>query len=237
MQAVILTGGRGVRIRPITDRIPKGLVEVAGRPFLEYIFLYLKRFGIRNILLCTGYLGEKIRERFRDGSEYGIQVRYSQEEELLDTGGALKKALPLLEEEFFLVNGDTLLPSDYGRMEEAFANSTGLVMLSAFPVRGIDLVPNLYVEEKGRVAGYCRSSPDKNFAHVDAGVSIFRRGVGDYFPGRNKFSLEEEVYPRLIEAGQVEAWLVDQQFYDIGTPEGLKKFESFLGKYGKEFFE
>ena len=225
MQAVILTGGLGTRLRPLTYTVPKGMVEIKGRPFLEYLILYLKRFGVGRVLLCTGYLGEKIEEYFQDGAACGVKIGYSREETPLGTGGALKQALPLLEEEFFLTNGDTLLPVDYGAMREVFAGFPGLVMISAYPSKE---KPNLSVDREGLVTGYSRKGGGGGFAYVDAGVSLFRRGIADYFPGGEKFSLEDEVYPELIGSGKIKAYPLAERFYDIGTPEGVKRFEKFV---------
>ncbi len=233
MQAVILTGGLGTRLRPLTYTVPKGMVEIKGRPFLEYLILYLKRFEVGRVLLCTGYLGEMIEDYFQDGSSFGVEVGYSREETPLGTGGALKKALPLLEEEFFLTNGDTLLPVDYREMSEAFQDFSGLVMISAYPSGE---KPNLSVDGEEMVTGYSRKGEGGGFAYVDAGVSLFRRGVADYFPGGEKFSLENEVYPKLIESAKIKAFPLKERFYDIGTPEGVKRFEEFVESAGRGLF-
>lgn len=225
MQAVILTGGLGTRLRPLTYSVPKGMVEIKGRPFLEYLILYLKRFGVGRILLCTGYLGEMIEEYFKDGLAFGVEIAYSREETPLGTGGALKKAFPLLEEEFFLTNGDTLLPVDYRKMREVFKDFSGLVMIGAYPS---EEKPNLSIDGKGVVTGYSRKGEGVGFAYVDAGVSLFRRGIAEYFPGGEKFSLENEVYPKLIESAQIKAFPLAERFYDIGTPEGVERFEEFV---------
>lgn len=235
MQAVILIGGLGTRLRPLTETIPKGMIKVEGRPFLEYLLLYLKKYDIGDILLCTGYLGEQIEGYFKDGAAWGIKVRYSREEKPLGTGGALKRALPLLKSEFFFLNGDTLLPTDYRRMREAFLAFGGLVFFSAFPVAGSGLAPNLKINCEGRVETFSKSNPGSDFIHVDAGVSLFRKGIADYFPGDDVFSLEEEVYPRLIDAGKLGAWEINRKPYDIGTPEGLNEFEKFLKSRGQAF--
>jgi len=236
MQAVILIGGLGTRLRPLTETVPKGMVKASGRPFLEYLLLNLKRFDINNILFCTGYLGRQIEEYFQNGAAWGMNIGYSREKKPLGTGGALKRALPLLEDDFFLLNGDTLLLTDYRKMKEAFLNFEGLVFFSAFPVAGSALTPNLRLDESGKVVAFSKSGPGEDFSHLDAGVSIFRRGIADFFPARPVFSLEEDVYPRLIEAGKIGAWPVKQAPYDIGTPAALKSFSIFIEGKGKELF-
>lgn len=222
-----MTGGRGTRLRPVTDRIPKGLIEVGGRPFLEHLILYLKKFRIEDIILCTGYLGEMIEEYFRDGSRLGIRIDYSREANPLGTGGALKPVLPKLQDEFFLLNGDTFLPMDYGRMRGEFIRSSALMMIGVFPIEGTGIAPNLRVEG-GEISGCSVTDAERELTHADAGVRLVRREVADYFPPGESFSLEEELYPRLIEAGKLMAWPVEQRFYDIGTPERVIVFEKYL---------
>lgn len=109
MQTVILAGGRGSRLVPLTDDIPKPMILIKDRPFLEYMILMLKRNFLKKILLCVGYLGHKIEDYFKDGHRWGVQIRYFYEKELLGTGGALKLASDLIEEKFLLLYGDSYL--------------------------------------------------------------------------------------------------------------------------------
>jgi NDP-sugar pyrophosphorylase family protein len=118
---VILAGGLATRLRPLTERIPKALVEVVGRPFLEHQIELLKRNEITDIILCVGYLGEMIEQRYGNGDALGVRIRYSFDgARLLGTGGAIKKALPLLPDSFFVLYGDSYLPVDYQAVAAAF---------------------------------------------------------------------------------------------------------------------
>ena len=120
----ILAGGLATRLRPITEKIPKSLVPVAGKPFLAHQLELLKSRGIRRAVLCVGYLGEMIRRDFGDGEKYGVKLDYSLDgEKLLGTGGAIKRALPLLGEDFFALYGDSYLPVDYAPIAEFFQRS------------------------------------------------------------------------------------------------------------------
>ncbi len=231
MQAVIVTGGRGTRLRPATDRVPKGLIEIGGRPFLEHLILYLRDHGVEEVLLCTGYRGRMIEEYFKDGDRLGLQIDYSRETDPRGTGGALKLALPKLRDEFFLINGDTLLPVDYRRMREDFESFPGLMMVSVFPAEPPDLPPNLRVEG-GRITACAEDSPAASLTHADAGVRMARKAIADYFPAEDVFSLEQDIYPRLIAEGKLAAWPVDRKFYDIGTPERVGAFELYVKKAG-----
>ena len=233
MQAVILAGGRGERLRPLTDAVPKPLVRVAGRPFLDFLLGFLRGQGVSDVVLLTGYLSGMIERHVRDGASFGMRIRCVREEKPLMTGGALKNARPFLAEEFFFLNGDTLLPIDYRSLPSALGHGAGL--LSAFPAAGTGRRANLKIGEGGRVAAYARAGGE-GFTHVDAGAGLFRRAIADHFPSRDVFSLEEDVYPRLIARGLLGAFPVAEDFYDIGTPAGMRRFEEFVRATGRELF-
>lgn len=227
-QAVILTGGRGTRLGALTDRLPKGLVPVAGRPFLEHLLLYLRGQGVSRVLLCVGYLGEMIEGYFGDGARLGLEIDYSREESPLGTGGALKPARDRLDDEFFLLNGDTFLPVDYRRLEREFSRSGARMLLSAYRGPGPGAQPNLRIDREGRVTAVRMPGEEGEFTHLDAGVRAARRSIIDYFPPTDTFSLEEDLYPRLIAAGELAAVEVSETFYDIGTPERIGIFADYL---------
>jgi len=224
MQAVIMTGGLGTRLWPLTSKIPKGLVEVGERPFLEHLILYLRKYGIDDILLCTGYLGDQIKDYFGDGSGLGISIIYSQEDYPLGTGGALRPALSKIQDLFFLINGDTFLPIEYNRMLESFKNSPAEMMLAVFNAEKGDSRANLRVERGGEITGI----GGEDLSYIDAGVRLARKEIAGYFPRDEVFSLEDDLYPRLIENGKMIAWPVEEQYFDIGTPERIKIFENYL---------
>jgi len=229
VQAVILCGGLGTRLRPVTESVPKALVEVGGRPFLEIQLEQLRRGGISESVLLTGYLGEMIEEYFGPGAEGLPRLKYSREETPLGTGGALRKAAALLGREFFLVNGDTFLPADYRDLLRSLRKFAGVGILSVYPSAGTSRTPNLRLGEEGRIAGYDRAGdPHAGYAFVDAGVAVFRKKLLDFFPEGEVFSLEQDVYPLLAAGGLLGSAVSGQDFYDIGTPERLERFQNFL---------
>lgn len=227
-QAVILTGGRGTRLGPLTDRLPKGLVPVAGRPFLEHQLLYIRGQGVSRVLLCVGYLGKLIEDRFGDGSRFGLRVDYSREDYPRGTGGALKLARERLDDDFFLLNGDTFLAADYRRLEREFARGGARMLLSAYPGPGPGARPNLRIDGRGKVIASRLPGQPGSFTHLDAGVRVGQRSIADFFPPEDVFSLEQDLYPRLIAAGALGAWEVKEPFYDIGTPERIRIFAEYL---------
>jgi len=231
-QAVILAGGRGTRLGALTDRLPKGLIRVAGRPFLEHLLLYLEKQGISRILLCVGYLGEMIEDYFGSGSWRGLEIEYSREEKPLGTGGALNPARDRLEDEFFLLNGDTFLPADYRRLERGFDRAGARMLLGAFPGPGPDARPNLRIDREMRVSAVRLPGEETKFTHLDAGVRAARKSIVDFFPAEEVFSLEADLYPRLAAAGELAALEVRECFYDIGTPKRLRIFAEYLTSPG-----
>ncbi len=133
LPVVILAGGLATRLRPLTEKIPKSLVEVAGRPFLEHQIALLRKNGITEIFLCVGYLGAMIEERFGNGQQYGVRIAYSYDgDKLLGTGGAIKKVLPKLSEEFFVLYGDSYLPIDYQAVATHFRASGKPALMTVF---------------------------------------------------------------------------------------------------------
>jgi len=224
MQAVIMTGGLGTRLGPLTGKIPKGLIEVGGRPFLDHLILYLRKYGIDDILLCTGYLGDQIISYFGDGSSFGIRINYSQEDHPLGTGGALRPALPKIQDVFFLINGDTFLPIDYNQMLDSFLNSPALMMVAVFRAEKGDSRANLRVERGGEIT----ELRGEDLSYIDAGVRLVRKEIASLFPLEEVFSLEDDLYPQLIKTGKIIAWPVEERYFDIGTPERIKAFERYL---------
>ncbi len=227
-QAVILAGGRGTRLGPLTDRLPKGLVRIAGRPFLEHLILYLRGRGLVEILLCTGYLGDMIEEYFGDGSRFGLEIGYSREDSPRGTGGGLKLARDRLADEFFLLNGDTFLTTDYRRLEREFAETGALMLLAAYPGAGPGAEPNLRMDGEGRVVAVRSAGGPGPFTHLDAGVRAARKEIAEYFPPEDVFSLEEDLYPRLVASGKLAAREISTPFFDIGTPERIGIFRDYL---------
>jgi mannose-1-phosphate guanylyltransferase len=235
-QAVILAGGLGTRMRPVTETIPKPMIPVLGKPFLEQQLELLASFGFQRALLLVAYLGEKIEQYFGDGSARGWELSYSYEPSPLGTGGALKNAETKLEDEFVVLNGDTFLMIDYDAVRRAFRQTNADAFIVAYQKsRGAiantlaNCVPNnLAVAPDGRVTAYRKHDP-QSLTHVDAGVLFLRKEVLKKIPPERACSLEQEIFPWLIEEGRMQAWITSEPFYDMGSPEGLKALEARLG--------
>jgi NDP-sugar pyrophosphorylase family protein len=230
MQAVILAGGLGTRLWPLTKTVPKPMVPVAGAPYLEHQLRALADHGIRDIVLLTGYLGEQIVEHFGDGSALGISVRYSREASPVGTGGALRDARDLLADRFLLIYGDSYLPIDYPEVLHKLAESGARGLLVAYDNRLADtsVKNNVDVDDASYVTRYEKDSPD-TLGYVEAGVLAFRREIVDLIPP-GVVSLEKEIFPKLIARRELIAYVTRQRFYDIGTPERLKIIEELFTK-------
>jgi NDP-sugar pyrophosphorylase family protein len=227
---VILAGGLGTRLWPITNEIPKPMVPVAGAPFLEHQLRLLRQQGITDIVLLTGHLGERIRDYFGDGAEFGLSIRYSRETTPMGTGGALREAADRLADRFLLLYGDSLLPIDYVDLLNVHRDTRteGLVAVCDNRLADTDVINNIALDEHGFVVRYEKDKPgDSQLTHVEAGVLALSRSVLSLIPP-GFVSLEHELYPKLIAQHQLAAYRTHQRFYDIGTPARLRVVEAFL---------
>jgi NDP-sugar pyrophosphorylase family protein len=231
-QVVILAGGLGTRLRPVTMQIPKPMVRVAGVPYLEHQLRLLAQQGFRDVVLLTGYLGEQIEQHFGDGSRLGLALRYSREPAPLGTGGALRQAWSLLAEELLVIYGDSYLPIEYAKVVDTLrARDAAGVLVLYEDVSGETGVPgNVAIDRDHVVIRYDKSGAgDPALRYVEAGVLALRKSVLDVIPPRGAVSLEQEVFPRLIENRALVGLPTTQRFYDIGTPERLRAIERLLG--------
>ena len=232
MQAVILAGGLGTRLGELTRAIPKVMIPFHGRPFLYYFIKLLENQGIKDIVICAGYLGEQVRDFFGDGREIGVNIRYSEEgEKLLGTGGALKQARDMLDSYFLVLNGDTYLPIDCHEVEDRYLQ-LGRKALMVVYNNEVDtgVKNNIALDNDKMVVRYDREGVSPELNYVEAGAVILRKEVLDFVPEGVSISLEDGIYRYLIEQGELAAHIIKQRFYDIGTPEQQQAFEGFVKK-------
>jgi NDP-sugar pyrophosphorylase family protein len=219
----ILAGGLATRLRPITEKIPKSLVPIVDRPFLAHQLEWLYSRGIRRAVLCIGYLGEIIQRDFGN-EKYGIKLDYSLDgPKLLGTGGAIKRALPLLGEEFFVLYGDSYLPIDYAPIADFFHRSGKLGLMTVFRNEGKFDTSNV-VFNNGEIKIYDKKNKLPEMQHIDYGLSLFKASVFDAYPTDQVFDLAE-VMGRLVREKQLAGYEVTERFYEIGSPAGLAELE------------
>lgn len=223
----ILAGGLATRLRPITEKIPKSLVPVAGRPFLAHQLELLHSRGLRRAVLCVGHLGEMIQRDFGDGAAYGIRLDYSFDgPRLLGTGGALRRALPLLGEEFFVLYGDSYLPLDYAPIADFFHRSGKPGLMTVFRNEGkFDASNVVFADGEIKIYDKKRKWPDMHY--IDYGLSLFRAPVFEPYAAEQAFDLAE-VMGRLVNEKQLAGFEVRERFYEIGSPAGLAELETLL---------
>ena len=223
----ILAGGLATRLRPVTEKIPKALVAVAGRPFLAHQLRLLHSEGIRKVVLCVSYRGEMIEQEFGNGRRLGMELSYSVDgPELLGTGGALKKALPLLGEKFMVLYGDSYLAFDYSGPVGAFAASGKPALMTVFRNENRWEPSNVCFEE-GEIKRYSKKKLTPDMKHIDYGLGLLRSEVLLPWPGDKPFDLAA-VYEDLTERGALAGYEVAKRFYEIGSPQGLAEVEAML---------
>ena len=230
MQVVILAGGLGTRLRPLTEVVPKPMVPVNGRPFLEYIIAHLAAQRLRRILLLVGYLGERVRDHFGDGSGFGVTIEYVWEKTPMGTGGALRAALPQLEENFLLLYGDSFLPINYPVVASHFRRSQLAGLMVVYDNRTADtgVQNNTAIGPTGLVTCYRKGVDDPELQYVEAGVLCLSRKVVRGIPDQKVVSLEQEIFPALINHRRMGSAVTTQRFFDIGTPARLDEFSNSL---------
>ena len=222
----ILAGGLATRLRPITEKIPKSLVPVAHKPFLARQLELLRSRGIRRAVLCVGYLGEMIQRDFGDEA-FGMKLDYSFDgEKLLGTGGAIKRALPLLGEEFFVLYGDSYLPVDYAPIAEFFRRSGKLGCMTVYRNEGKYDTSNV-VFANGEIKVYDKKAKLPEMRHIDYGLSLFKAAAFNSHPAGQAFDLAE-VMGKLVRKKQLAGYEVLERFYEIGSPAGLAELETLL---------
>ena len=223
----VLAGGLATRLRPITEKIPKSLIPVAGKPFLAHQLELLRARGIGRAVLCVGYLGEMIQREFGDGSAFGLRLDYTFDgPKLLGTGGALRRALPLLGKEFFVLYGDSYLPVEYRPIAEFFRRSGKLGCMTVYRNEGRYDTSNVVFRD-GSVVVYDKKNRLPEMRHIDYGLSLFQATVFNAYPADKPFDLAE-VMGKLVREKQLAGYEVHERFYEIGSPAGLTELEKLL---------
>ncbi|MBI3799193.1 MAG: nucleotidyltransferase family protein [Deltaproteobacteria bacterium] len=227
LPVAILAGGLATRLRPLTETIPKALVEVNGEPFIAHQLRLLRANGIERVVVCTGYLGEMIQERVGDGASFGLQLEFAYDgPRLLGTAGALKQALPALGQAFFVLYGDSYLPCDYRAVQAAFARSGKPALMTVFHNQGRWDTSNIeYV--KGCLVAYNKFHPTPRMQYIDYGLGIFSSSAFALVPESQSYDLAV-LYQELLSTGDLAACEVGQRFYEIGSFAGLAETQRYL---------
>ena len=233
MQIVVLCGGEATRLHPLTKKFPKSMIQIAGKPFLEHQIDLFKKNRIFDIVLCTGFLGEQIEEYFGDGGKFGVSIKYSREREPLDTGGALKNAKELLEDEFFIIYGDSYLLIDYQEVYNYFKKFDKMGLMTVYKNYG-RLEPSKIILDGNFVKVFDKEHPNQpGMIYTEFGLNIFKKEVLDLVD-KKAFPIGD-YFKKLIEKKELLAFETSQRFYEIGCPEGLETTKKIIEE-GKEKF-
>jgi NDP-sugar pyrophosphorylase family protein len=227
LPVAILAGGLATRLRPITEKVPKLLIEVAGEPFFTHQIRLLRAAGLTRLVLCVGYLGEKIVELYGDGSAHGIRIDYSFDgPKLLGTGGALIQALPKLGEAFYVLYGDSYLPVDYHAVGDHFLRSGRQGLMTVYENRQLYDASNVWFEG-GEIRVYDKKHKVPQMHHIDYGLGLFRASAFDGFPRSDVVDLAA-VQMQLVARRQLAGYEMHQRFYEIGSHAGLAELDGLL---------
>lgn len=225
IRIAILAGGLATRLRPVTQRIPKSLVDVAGRPFAEHQVELLRASGITDIVFLAGHLGDMLRDTLGDGTRLGVQLSYVFDSPGgLGTGGAVRAALPSLGASFLVLYGDSYLECDYRDVAARFRASGAPAMMTVYCNDNRWDRSNVLFRD-GRIAAYSKDAPTPDMRHIDYGLGAFSAAAFDEFDGR--FDLAD-VYRALVARGALAGYEAPGRFYEIGSPAGLEETRRYL---------
>ena len=226
-QAVILAGGIGARLRPLTLDTPKPMVLVNNKPFLEYLIGLLKENGIKEVVLLLGYLPDKVKTYFGDGSKFGVGIKYSIGDVSFETGTRIKNAESMLDDYFLLMYSDNYWPLNLNNLAEFHNKRGALATVTIYANKDSSTKNNICVDEHGYVTKYDNTRQEKGLNGVDIGFFIINKKIMDMAPKHN-FSFEQEILPKLIEKKQLCGFRTQHKYYSISTIEKLKITEEFL---------
>jgi NDP-sugar pyrophosphorylase family protein len=227
-EAMILAGGLGMRLRAVVADRPKPMAEVAGRPFITFLLDHLLRYSFERAVLCLGHMGEYVPPVL--GHDYrGLELVYSFERAPLGTGGALQNAAELIREhEVLVLNGDSFCDVDLRAFERVHRAAGGAATLAVLWQGDRRRSGAVTVDDSGRVTAFESRPSLPTAGFINAGVYMLRRDLLDMIEPGRKVSLEDEVFPALVERSELFAWRVDARFIDIGTPESYDAAQAFF---------
>jgi NDP-sugar pyrophosphorylase family protein len=218
----ILAGGLATRLRPITEKIPKALVEVAGKPFILHQLEDLRRQGFTKVVLCLGYLGEQVENLLGNGAFMDLDIKYSWDgNPLLGTGGALKKALPMLDNHFFVYYGDSFLPIDFAAVAKDFETKHKPALMTVLQNSNRWDTSNVLFQN-GQIVEYNKQDPRQEMLFIDYGLGILSASLLGAMPDGQPFDLAT-LYHELSIKGLLSGFEVFERFYEIGSHKGLEE--------------
>jgi mannose-1-phosphate guanylyltransferase len=225
VDAVVLVGGQGTRLRPLTLSAPKPMLPTAGVPFLEHLLSRIRAVGIVHVVLGTSYKAETFTEYFGDGSDFGLDIEYLVEDEPLGTGGGIRNVAPALRADTVMVfNGDVLSGVDLGEVLDTHTSNSADLTLHLVKVPDPRAFGSVPTDAEGRVQAFLEKTDDPPTDQINAGCYVFSRSVLEAIPAGRAVSVERETFPGLLEAGARVFGHVDTSYWlDLGTPAAFVK--------------
>ncbi len=231
MQVVVLLGGLGTRLREVGSDLPKAMLDVHGKPFFYYQLQLMKRYGLKDYIFCIGHKREAIKAYFLNGRQFGVKIRYSHDgRNLLGTGGALKKALPLLKEDFILIYGDSYMDVDYSELIYNYfrskneQNKKGL--MAVFKNKNQFGKSNV-IFKNGRLLKYDKKNFSSKMEYIDYGISMLDKSILKQIP-KDRYMDLSDIYHKLVENKLMSGYEIRNRFYEIGTSFSLTEFKKFI---------
>ena len=226
-QAVILAGGQGTRLRPLTNTIPKPLIPINGKPFVQYIIENLKKNNIKKIVLLVGYMGDAIEKYFKDGSEFGVTITYSYAPIEYDTGARLREATSLLDKYFLLLYCDNYWPLKIKELTKYYKKIGTEALVTVYTNKDNYSKNNIRVNEEGIVEAYDKSSKALELNGVDIGFFILKKDLFNKFPEDN-FSFEKTILPQLISKKQLAGYMTNHKYYGLSNLNRIPQLKDFF---------
>lgn len=226
---IILAGGLATRLRPLSETIPKSMVDINGKPFIDHQLAWLKREGIQDVIIAAGYLGEMLATHVGDGHRYGLKVQFAFDgKELVGTAGAIRNIKDQLPEKFFVLYGDSYLQCDFTSIQHSFDLSHKLALMTVYENRNSGDKSNVEFSNE-EIVCYDKAHPTDRMHHIDYGLGLFNKKVLDLIPMQGAYDLAN-LYKLLIDRKALAAYEVNARFYEIGSYQGISDTTDFLKK-------
>lgn len=229
MKAVILAGGRGTRLMPLTKNLPKPMIEIEGKPILQYQIELLKKNDIKEIILCGQYRIEKIKNYFRDGKKFGVSIKYPEEREPFGTGGAIKNAEKFIDDDFVLLYGDTFIDMDLKKLIKFHEEKKSVVTLTLHETDHPEDSDLIKIDDNGMVIQFFNRPNKKPYPSKFSKSSVYAckiSVINEIKPGAGNF--ENDILPILIKKGVVYGYVTNEFLKDMGTFDRLEKVKKYL---------
>lgn len=222
--AVILAGGEGIKLRPLTYELPKALIPIHGKPLVEYTIELLKKSDIRNIIFCTGHLGNKIKDYFGNGKKWGVRITYSHEKNRVGTAGALKLASSYIDNRFLAVHGDILAQINLLDLQQFHTQQNVIATMVLITTTNTQTHGNVRLQGSRILEYQEKPAKSKTFSYlINCGIYVFEPSIFSYIPKNGVHFLEKDIFPKLAKDKELAGFAFAGVWFDITTPKTYEK--------------